>query len=86
MFGRGPAANRWPPTGGSPTGLAFPRERKGDIGSLRRFAKREENAVTADRSPVLQHEALSRRKTGIKPLPALAFYTVLTIDKTSELK
>jgi hypothetical protein len=37
-------------------------------------------------SAVLQQEALSRHKTGIKPLPAVAFYTVLTVDKTSALK
>jgi hypothetical protein len=35
---------------------------------------------------VLQHKAWSRRKTGIKPLLAVAFYTVLTVDKTFALK
>jgi len=56
LFGRGPAVNRWSPIGESSSGLYFPRERKGELGSLRRFAKRKEAAVAAERSPSKQHE------------------------------
>jgi hypothetical protein len=50
------------------------------------FSARQErsSAMQVNRNTSL--EALSRRKTGIKPLPAVAFYTVLTVDKTSALK
>ena len=52
MFGRGPAAERWSPTGETPSGLSFPRECKGEFDSLRRFAKREEAIVAAERFPL----------------------------------
>jgi hypothetical protein len=50
------------------------------------FKKRCERSSWMQARLVLHREALSRRKTGIKPLLVVAFYTVLTVDKTSVLK